>query len=381
MKNFKFICLLIIFNACPGFIYPQIKGFYKEGEKKFTIDTVRGMYNGNCTLWFKNGSKKYEGHYKNNQKYGVWTAWDSLGRVRVKCRYKNNTAFRFLAFNNSEGKPMRRLTDKEFIAQRYKDSIAKRENKLFWTNVSAPAFKDSLRLIEEARKKPKHNKPRETYGYEEYIEKRDSLGLIKYHYVSDNDVFTSVKMYRFLEPGSTNNPLFKDNALQKIISSYLENTVSPEIYTNSQFVNKVTAADALSKLKDVKAVLAYKVMELWYFDKKRFSSATRILGLCPVLYDKATQTYRDLFWIYYTAIRENLAGVKVTVKDNSGIQTPEDLFYLRYFSGFVYYREDVEVKEEEVNIYKNHDVLIKGSAVYEGIALQLEYLTWWHFTL
>ena len=385
MKLLTLIFTLVIFIVTST-ANAQMKGYYATGEKKFEIDTANGMLNGRFRLWSKNGEKKFEGNFKNNRKHRTWTVWDSLKRVRVKYKFAGggDYDFKMLTFNNIEGKAIKRLNKTGFLQQRYMDSITRdEENGLYWSVAKRKTINaDSLIAIKKLRKMhPEIPRARTVYGYEEYTETRDSAGLLLYPRVGDEDIFTAIKMYRFVEPSALNAPLFDAATILGGISNYTARQKSPEIYSTSEFIKKIDPESVPEKMKCIENISGYKIIEVWYFDKRRMNSSTRILGICPVVFNEASQKYEDVFWIYYPAFREILAKKAINLKGNAQIQTLEDILHYRQFSSFVYFREHATEKEENIDIYKDLKKLKQESVEMEALPLMAEYAAMLNLTV
>ena len=374
MKLLKFI-LLLIFCSSTNSLHAQMKGYYATGERKFEIDTANGMLNGKFRLWFKNGEKKFEGSFKDNQKEGRWTVWDTLNRIRVKYKFggKGDYDFKIITFNNAEGQPIKQLNRIGFLQQRHMDSITKSKQihqaALSKGELSDEDYLKGVKIIRTA------------YGYEDYTETRDSAGLLLYPRVGDEDVLSSMKMYRFVEPSALNAPLFDAATILRGIANYTTHTKSPEIYFTSEFIKKIDIDDVLDKMKYIEYISGYKIMEVWYFDKRRMNGSTRILGICPVVFNKASQKYEDVFWLYYPAFRKILTRKALTVKGKPQLHTLEDILHYRQFSSFVYFREHVTEKEENINIYKDIQKLKEKSAEMEVLPLLAEYADMLYLTV
>ncbi len=92
----------------------------------------------------------------------------------------------------------------------------------------------------------------------------------------------------------------------------------------------------------LRKILKYRVKEDWFFDKQRSVLDVRILGICPFIYLEDKETYKDMPWIYFPAIRPILAKHEVfNTKNGSEYRTFDDIFWKRMFNSTI-------VKEENV---------------------------------
>ncbi len=354
-------------------LYSQLQGNYDTGESKFRIDTLSGMFNGKAILWGKDGKKRLEGQYKDNQKTGIWKAWDTLGRLRMRAEYQNSFRFGGLELYSADGKKLQRLSADAYSKKKQTDSIAKAKENAIWANADMMRM-DSLRA-EKAKPVP----ARESYGYEEYLLKKNTSGIFGYPHVSDSDVLMGTKIFRYIAPCRLNAPLFGEGMLSAL-RKHISLSGSPEIYTTSEFVMKLPPSETLSKIAKISEIAGYKLCEYHYFDQNVLGSSTRILGLCPVVFNPVTQRYDELFWIYYPSIRESFGSINITVKSSKDIKTLDDIFYFRHFNGFIYFREHVSEKEWDIDLYGDMEKLRAAGSKYEEHLLNSEWVVWPHYT-
>ncbi len=88
-------------------------------------------------------------------------------------------------------------------------------------------------------------------------------------------------------------------------------------------------------------VKSYFIKEEYYFDPIRGSIDTRVLALCPILYDTGDleETLRlPLFWVTYESIRPYLSTLPVMLSDvNNAMQsTMDNYFRMRLYKGDIY---------------------------------------------
>jgi gliding motility associated protien GldN len=92
------------------------------------------------------------------------------------------------------------------------------------------------------------------------------------------------------------------------------------------------------------------VKEDWFFDKERSVMDVRILGLCPVVYQKdengTISGMRELFWLYFPQCRFvfNNYFVYNTHNDAQWFSF-DDLFWKRQFSSTIYKESNVYDRE------------------------------------
>lgn len=127
-------------------------------------------------------------------------------------------------------------------------------------------------------------------------------------------------------------------------------TISPE-YINRTDITSIDVSD-------------YKVVGLWYFDKRQSDLRYRILGICPVIpdvytMDKEEKEYIDLFWIFYPGARELLHEWKAFNDKNSSMPVSFDhLLNTRHFNATVYKEENV-YNDREISDYMKDNALMQ----------------------
>jgi gliding motility associated protien GldN len=110
----------------------------------------------------------------------------------------------------------------------------------------------------------------------------------------------------------------------------------------------------------------YKIVGLWYFDKRQSDLRYRILGICPVIPDVFTmgkteeeKEYIDLFWIFYPGAREMLHEWKSFNDKNSSMPISFDhLLNSRRFNATVYKEENV-YNDREIQAYMKDNALMQ----------------------
>ena len=107
----------------------------------------------------------------------------------------------------------------------------------------------------------------------------------------------------------------------------------------------------------------YKIVGLWYFDKRQSDLRYRILGICPVIpdvytMDKPEKEYVDLFWVFYPGARELLHEWKAFNDKNSSMPiTFDDLLNSRRFNALTYKEENVYNDREIVDYMKDNSLM------------------------
>jgi gliding motility associated protien GldN len=110
----------------------------------------------------------------------------------------------------------------------------------------------------------------------------------------------------------------------------------------------------------------YKVVGLWYFDKRQADLRYRILGICPVIPDVYTidkpdeeKDYIELFWVFYPGAREILHEWKAFNDDNSSMPISFDhLLNSRRFNALTYKEENV-YNDRQISEYMKDNSLMQ----------------------
>lgn len=110
----------------------------------------------------------------------------------------------------------------------------------------------------------------------------------------------------------------------------------------------------------------YKIVGLWYFDKRQSDLRYRILGICPVIPDVYTmgkteeeKDYVELFWVFYPGARELLHEWKAFNDKNSSMPMSFDhVLNSRRFNATTYKEENV-YNDREIKDYMKDNSLMQ----------------------
>lgn len=120
-------------------------------------------------------------------------------------------------------------------------------------------------------------------------------------------------------------------------------------------------------------VTRYRLQEVWYIDKNSGRMQVRLLGIAPIVDSPdemgSPRFERPLFWVYYPAAREVLAGERAYASGNeASARSWEDVFASRQFDSHV-------VKEGNVHDRRIKDYVSDGrTRLRTGEALERERL-------
>jgi gliding motility associated protien GldN len=151
--------------------------------------------------------------------------------------------------------------------------------------------------------------------------------------------------------------------------------------TGKMITDTIPATRTISEEYVVRTDLAsidvsdYRVVGLWYFDKRQSDLRYRILGICPVIpdvytMDKEEKEYVDLFWIFYPGAREILHEWKAFNDKNSSMPiTFDHLLNSRRFNALTYKEENVYNDREIADYMKDNSLmqLLESERVKEKV--------------
>ena len=110
---------------------------------------------------------------------------------------------------------------------------------------------------------------------------------------------------------------------------------------------------------DNSQVTRFKLLGMWYIDKRIGELRYRLLGIAPmgpdvnVLAESGEKDYVDLFWVWYEGAKETLHQFKIFNPANSASKiTFDDMLTARRFSSIIY---KVENKNDETFARSNND--------------------------
>jgi hypothetical protein len=280
MKLFTIALVIFFFTAI------STDGFYEDkhenGQVKVQCHIENGIFDGQYKSWYKNGTKKISGKFSKNQRVGQWNVWSETGELLMQRDYINNFQFEV----NNIASPEKSITTK--VKLDYND-----------------------------------------------------FAYIAYDTIYEKDVLWAKKSWRIIKPSELNMPLFENNKLFKVINKSLkENSI--QAYSAEQDIEgkfkialKTKELDDLVEIRDDK-LIGFLVKEESVIDKRRQILETRIIGICPIVYDKNDRP-KHLFWVYFPNLRPILAKERVEYKSYlSNINTLDDVFYYKNYNSQLY---------------------------------------------
>jgi len=129
-----------------------------------------------------------------------------------------------------------------------------------------------------------------------------------------------------------------------------------------------------------KDIIQYRIKEDWFFDKERSVMDVRILGICPVIYEKDQNTgaisgMKELFWLYFPQCRFVFNNY-FTYNTHNDAQwfSFDDLFWKRQFNSTIY--KESNVYDRKIETYKaGSDALYESQRITENIRM-IEHDVW-----
>jgi gliding motility associated protien GldN len=246
---------------------------------------------------------------------------------------------------------------------------------------------EEIGLKSEAQLQKDNDKPLE-YGY---VDDRDILMSKKTWELVDLDERINFSLYYPIDTNSIGN---ERRSLYDVLVKGIKTGKITEVYSDSYFREKRTLKDIQSSLTKIDTsdagreqynagekiseefvirtdlasidVTDYKIVGLWYFDKRQSDLRYRILGICPVVPDvytmgkeEAEKDYVELFWVFYPGAREVLHEAKAFNDKNSSMPISFDhLLNSRRFNASVYKEENV-YNDREIGEYMKDNALMQ----------------------
>lgn len=120
-----------------------------------------------------------------------------------------------------------------------------------------------------------------------------------------------------------------------------------------------------------KDIVQYRIKEDWFFDKERSVLDVRIIGICPVVYNRDESGningLKELFWLYFPECRYVFQNFFVQNKDNDAQRMSfDDLFWKRMFQSYIV--KSSNIYDREIDSYKaGVDALLESERIKEEI--------------
>lgn len=128
-----------------------------------------------------------------------------------------------------------------------------------------------------------------------------------------------------------------------------------------------------------KDIVQYKLKEDWFFDKERSVLDVRIMGICPIVYQRSpegvVEGVKELFWLYFPQCRFVFNNYfAFNAKNDAMWFSFDDLFWKRQFNSTIIKASNVY--DRNVETYKNGiDALYESQRITEHIR-NIEHDVW-----
>jgi gliding motility associated protien GldN len=166
---------------------------------------------------------------------------------------------------------------------------------------------------------------------------------------------TDIDAYR---TRTVETPVYEGKGKKRKKVGVRTDTIRASKFISPEYINKTDLASI--------DVSDYKIVGLWYFDKRQSDLRYRILGICPVIPDVYTmgkseeeKDYIELFWVFYPGAREVLHEWKAFNDKNSSMPISFDhLLNSRRFNALTYKEENV-YNDREISEYMKDNSLMQ----------------------
>lgn len=118
-------------------------------------------------------------------------------------------------------------------------------------------------------------------------------------------------------------------------------------------------------------IVQYRVKEDWFFDNERSVLDVRIIGICPVVYQKDLDGnitgLKELMWLYFPECRYVFQNFFVQSRHNDSQRMSfDDLFWKRMFQSYII--KESNLYDRELNNYRaGVDALLESEKIKEKI--------------
>lgn len=236
-----------------------------------------GRLTGPYTSYYPNGKVKVKGHFYNHMRLGKWEVYDSLGHLIQTRNYTDRNSF----------------------------TITKQSKK---TKLQI-ALQNKL----------------------QYFEERDDEGKVIYDHLSERDIFFAVRFWSKIESDG-NRSLFRQNYLLRTLSTAFKlGEVTCYDTLDDQFRTELMYEEYQKRVNG--EAIRFELKTDFFYDISRNYGDSRIIGICPVVFDSITKKEVRLGWFYFPQVRSVLRKAYV----NPSMHLPIRTGYLRARPNNYYY--------------------------------------------
>lgn len=278
------------------------------------------------------------------------------------------------------------------------------------TSVTTPAPTTTSTVTEAPAEPPKKERPKIKEGLvdgaykREHYEKKPPVPLA---FTRQADAVYSWNVHRVVDLAQKSNlPLTypKSRLIDVMLNSLKSGKLEGVLFSEPELIqdNAISSSDVLNTLSKIDTVqktdletgevtfvpqktdfnpddvIKYRIKEEWFFDKNYSSMQVRIIAIAPVKYLKSEGQVigeQAMFWVYYPAIREDLAATEVFNWQNDGNKLSfDDFFIKRLFSSYIY--KESNVKDLRIEDYKTGKDILKEADRIKNKILDVEMALW-----
>lgn len=211
--------------------------------------------------------------------------------------------------------------------------------------------------------------------------KRDSSGVIQFRPLRETDLYWEQWVRRWIPATEQNRVMFKNNQIWNTIWAAVRSDELP-VYSaiESKMKTRLSKEDIQAIQQEPLQLLGLETKEAHFFSKSGMSMEARFIGLRPVFWDKIKQDTVRLFWIYYPQARKFLASVKLNQPGlPAEIQSLDDVFYFRHFSGTIYQKHTVYDQGSPTYYFEDRTIFSPEAERIELGILETDFEFWAHF--
>ena len=153
-------------------------------------------------------------------------------------------------------------------------------------------------------------------------------------------------------------------------------SIQSQLYAGEDSINangEVLYYDREYMWYNAEDVIQYRIKEDWFFDNERSVLDVRIIGICPVVYQKDPDGniigLKELFWLYFPECRYVLQNFFVQNRHNDSQRMSfDDLFWKRMFQSYIY--KETNLYDRELQDYRaGIEALLESEKIKEKIFL------------
>ncbi|MEX1000611.1 MAG: gliding motility protein GldN [Crocinitomicaceae bacterium] len=126
-------------------------------------------------------------------------------------------------------------------------------------------------------------------------------------------------------------------------------------------------------------IVQYRIKEDWFFDNERSVMDVRIIGICPVIYERDDNGnitgLKELVWLYFPECRYVFQNFYVQNRHNDSQRMSfDDLFWKRMFRSYIY--KETNLYDRELQNYRaGVEALLEAERIKEKI-MNFEHDLW-----